>query len=58
MAVFFKLVVTVAIGIAAIPGLIVEPGPLSELTALGIIVAMWSGDKSPEEAVQEAAGAE
>lgn len=39
-----KLVLTAGIIVAAIPGLIIEPGPLSELAALGLLGAVWGVD--------------
>lgn len=36
-----KLILTVAVVVAAIPGLIVEPGPLSEVAALAVLAAIW-----------------
>jgi hypothetical protein len=50
-----KLAVTAVVVVMAIPGLVIEPGPLSEIAALGILAAVWLGDKSAEEAVTEAA---
>jgi len=41
-----KVVLTVAVVVAAIPGLIVEPGPLSEIVALGLLATIWFGDPS------------
>lgn len=55
MSMFFKVVVTIAVVIAAIPGLILEPGPLSEITAVSILIGLWGGDKTPEEAAEEVA---
>lgn len=42
-----------AVIIVAIPGLLVEPGPLSEIGALGSLAAIWLEDKPPSEAVAE-----
>jgi hypothetical protein len=36
-----RVIVTGLIIIMAIPGLIVEPGPLSEVVAVGAIAAVW-----------------
>jgi len=41
-----KVLLTVAVIVAAIPGLIVEPGPLSEVVALGLLATIWFGDPS------------
>lgn len=53
-----KLLISAVVIVAAIPGLIIEPGPLSEIAALGILAAVWTGEKSASEAAQEVAGAE
>lgn len=46
-----KGVLTLLVVVMAIPGLIIEPGPLSELVALGAIGTIWGldlgGDTSP-----------
>lgn len=39
-----KLVLTVGVIVAAIPGLVVEPGPLSEIAALAALGAIWGVD--------------
>lgn len=36
-----KVILTVAVIVAAIPGLVVEPGPISEVVALGVLAAIW-----------------
>jgi len=36
-----KVIMTVAVVVAAIPGLVLEPGPLSEIAALAILGAIW-----------------
>ena len=41
-----KVLLTVAVIATAIPGLIVEPGPLSEVVALGLLAVIWFGDPS------------
>ena len=41
-----KVLLTVAVIVTAIPGLIVEPGPLSEVVALGLLAVIWFGDPS------------
>ncbi|WP_436909942.1 hypothetical protein [Halosimplex marinum] len=40
-----KIIVSVAVIVAAIPGLFVEPGPVSEVVALGVLAAIWLGDE-------------
>jgi len=35
---------TAIIIVAAIPGLVIEPGPISEIVALGAIGAVWGVD--------------
>lgn len=54
--ILWKLIASAVIIIAAIPGLVVEPGPLSEIAAIGLLFAVWSEDKAPGEAVKEASG--
>jgi len=39
-----NLALTAAIVVMAIPGLIVEPGPFSELVAAGLIAGVWGVD--------------
>lgn len=51
-----KLLVSAVIVVFALPGLVVEPGPLSEMVAIGLLAAVWLGDMSAEEAAQEATG--
>lgn len=36
-----KLALSVVVIIAAIPGLIIEPGPFSEIAAVGVLLAIW-----------------
>lgn len=43
-----KLFLTGVVAIFALPGLIVEPGPFSELTAAGLLAAIWGLDWSGE----------
>jgi len=38
------MLLTVAVIVAAIPGFVVEPGPLSEVVAIGALAAIWFGD--------------
>lgn len=44
-----KVILSVAVVVAAIPGLILEPGPLSEVVALGVLAAIWLGDDTASE---------
>lgn len=44
-----KVIVSVAVVVAALPGVIVEPGPLSEVVALGVLGAIWLSDDDYEE---------
>lgn len=39
-----KLTLTAGVVVVAIPGLIVEPGPLSEIAALGALATIWGMD--------------
>jgi len=39
-----KVILTVAVIVAAIPSFIVEPGPLSEVLAVGMLAVIWFGD--------------
>lgn len=55
---FTKLIATGVIVVLAIPGLIIEPGPISELVAIGLLTGIWLDGESPGEAVQEATGTE
>jgi len=43
---FGKLLLTVAVIVAAVPGLVIEPGPFSEVAALGALAVIWFGDPS------------
>lgn len=49
-----KLAASAVIIVLAIPGLIIEPGPLSELVALGLLAAIWTGGEDPGEALRDA----
>lgn len=40
-SVLVKLMLTAVVIVVAIPGLIIEPGPLSELAALGALGVIW-----------------
>lgn len=51
-----KVAASAVVIVLAIPGLVVEPGPLSEIAAIGILAAMWFGGEDPEEAIQGATG--
>lgn len=50
-----KVAISAVVVVLAIPGLIIEPGPITELTALGVLSAVWIGGKSPSEAAEEVA---
>lgn len=41
MSALVKTLLSVGIVVVAIPGLIIEPGPLSEVAAIGAILAIW-----------------
>lgn len=41
---WIQLGLSVVVLILAIPGLVVEPGPLSEIVALGALGAIWGVD--------------
>lgn len=41
---FIRLVLTVGIVILMLPGLIIEPGPISEAAGIGAIAALWGLD--------------
>lgn len=58
MGLLGKIAVSAVIIILAIPGLVIEPGPITEIIAIGLLAAVWLGDKSPSEAAQEATGVE
>jgi len=47
--VLVKLLMTGIILVLMLPGLIIEPGPLSEIVGLGAIGAVWGLDLSPDE---------
>jgi hypothetical protein len=44
MSILIKMVLTGLITVMAIPGLIVEPGPLSEIAWIGGMSAIWGLD--------------
>lgn len=39
-----KFVLTAGIGILMVPGLIIEPGPISEIVGIGAILSVWGID--------------
>lgn len=50
-----KLILSAAVVIGAIPGLIIEPGPVSETFAVGLLAIIWFPEGSDtREAVEEA----
>jgi hypothetical protein len=52
-----KLFLSVVIVVLAIPGLVIEPGPISEIIALSLLVGVWTGeDDVGASDVTEAAG--
>lgn len=44
MSAFVKLLLTGIVLVFAIPGLIIEPGPLSEIAALAALGTIWGFD--------------
>lgn len=44
MSSIVKVLLSVAVVVVAIPGLIIEPGPLSEIAALGALATIWGVD--------------
>jgi hypothetical protein len=44
-----KVVATLVVIVLAIPGLIIEPGPLSEIVAGGLILGIWGFDDESEQ---------
>jgi len=44
MSFIVKLLLTFVVLMFAIPGLVVEPGPLSEIVALGALGTIWGVD--------------
>lgn len=50
-----KIALSAVVIVLAIPGLIIEPGPLSEIAALGVLAAIWVEGESPSDAAKEAA---
>lgn len=49
-----KLMLTAIVVVLSVPGLIIEPGPFSEVVAGGLLITIWFGDGGAED-VQEAA---
>ena len=47
-----KWVLTVIIIIGAIPGLVIEPGPISEIAALSLLAAIWGFGEEADEAIE------
>lgn len=45
MSVMKKLALSGVVVVLAVPGLIIEPGPVSEVVALSLLVAIWVGDE-------------
>jgi len=43
-----KLILSAVVVVLMIPGLIVEPGPVSEVLGLGALGAIWGLDLGPE----------
>lgn len=39
-----KIVLSIGTVILFIPGLVIEPGPISEIAALGILTSIWGID--------------
>lgn len=44
MSVVVKVALSVVVVLLAIPGLVIEPGPLSEIVALGALGSIWGFD--------------
>lgn len=44
MNVVTKAVLSAVVVILFVPGLIIEPGPISEIAALGILTSIWGID--------------
>lgn len=39
-----RVVLSIGVAIAALPGVVIEPGPISETLALSVILGIWSVD--------------
>lgn len=44
MSVVVKALLSVVVVVLAIPGLVIEPGPISEIVALGSLGSIWGFD--------------
>lgn len=44
MSAIVKVALSAIVIIMALPGLIIEPGPISEIVALGVIGTIWGFD--------------
>jgi hypothetical protein len=44
-----KIVLTVIVLVLMVPGLIIEPGPVSEIVGIGAIAGIWGLDLSDPE---------
>lgn len=53
MPILEKLMLTGIILVAMLPGLIIEPGPLSEIAGIGLIVLIWLPDSEAAGQVDE-----
>jgi len=53
-----KIVLTGVVVVLAVPGLIIEPGPFSEIVAGGLLIAIWFGDSDAEDIASEATATE
>lgn len=52
-----KLGLTAVVIVLAVPGLVIEPGPFSEIVAGGLLIAIWFGDAGAEDVQEEVQGA-
>jgi hypothetical protein len=52
-----KLVLTAIVVVLMVPGLIIEPGPFSEMAAVGLLMAIWFGDGDASDVQDAAEGA-
>lgn len=41
---FIKIILTAGIAVLMVPGLVIEPGPISEIVGLGAIMSVWGID--------------
>lgn len=44
MSTVVKVVLSAVVIIMALPGLVIEPGPISEIVALGVLGTIWGFD--------------